>query len=48
MVCVALRGFKSLYTARWFRPLAEPDISVFETLLADVNAGKVRGESAHV
>lgn len=41
-VGLRLVGCGGWYDAMDFRPLAEPDISVFETLLADINAGKVK------
>lgn len=41
-IFLSLSGREGRYISTKFRPVIEPDISVFETLLADVNAGKVK------
>lgn len=43
-ICLSFKEFDGRYGYIWFRPLIEPkiNISVFETLLAEVNAGKVK------
>lgn len=41
-IMLELEGFAYGYDAKRFRPLAEPDISVFNAILAEINAGKVK------